>query len=141
MRYYNSSTGRFVSEDPLGFKSGDLNLYRYVGNKPLTLVDPDGQAALLPGLVIIGGGLFFLDLYDFVRKYEGISNGTFENIYLNYYFYSLEKKYPALKRRINKCREESDLELIEELIKKEGIKDKNSIQRIKFLYPSRRNAS
>ena len=31
-RYYDPASGRFLSEDPLGFAAGDTNLYRYVGN-------------------------------------------------------------------------------------------------------------
>jgi len=41
-RWYNSSVGRFMNEDPAGFLSGDTNLYRYVGNDPLTRTDPSG---------------------------------------------------------------------------------------------------
>ncbi len=41
-RFYNSQTGRFISEDPLGFGGGDSNLYRYVGNAPTGLTDPTG---------------------------------------------------------------------------------------------------
>ena len=41
-RYYNSALQRFISEDPLGFSGGDLNLYAYAGNNPISLVDPDG---------------------------------------------------------------------------------------------------
>lgn len=41
-RYYQPGVGRFVSEDPIGFSSGDLNLYRYVRNSPALLVDPLG---------------------------------------------------------------------------------------------------
>jgi RHS repeat-associated protein len=33
-RYYDSTTGRWLSQDPLGFAAGDANLYRYVGNTP-----------------------------------------------------------------------------------------------------------
>ena len=43
-RYYNSAMSRFVSEDPLGFAGGDMNLYRYVFNSPQTSVDPVGLA-------------------------------------------------------------------------------------------------
>jgi len=43
-RYYNPNTGRFLSEDPIGFRGGDTNLYRYVSNKPVTLTDPMGLA-------------------------------------------------------------------------------------------------
>jgi len=29
--------------DPVGFVAGDANLYRYVGNDPVNMIDPDGQ--------------------------------------------------------------------------------------------------
>jgi RHS repeat-associated protein len=41
-RYYDPEVGRFVSEDPLGFDGGDVNLYVYVGNNPILLFDPWG---------------------------------------------------------------------------------------------------
>jgi RHS repeat-associated protein len=41
-RYYNSATGRFISEDPLGFGGSGSNFYPYVGNDPTDLVDPLG---------------------------------------------------------------------------------------------------
>jgi RHS repeat-associated protein len=44
-RWYEPATGRFVNEDPSGFKGGDANLFRYVGNDPVNQVDPSGLAA------------------------------------------------------------------------------------------------
>jgi RHS repeat-associated protein len=44
-RWYEPATERFVNEDPSGFKGGDANLFRYVGNDPLNQVDPSGLAA------------------------------------------------------------------------------------------------
>lgn len=41
-RYYDPNVGRFISEDPIGFKGGDVNLMAYVGNNPVNLVDPSG---------------------------------------------------------------------------------------------------
>lgn len=41
-RYYHATQMRFLTEDPLEYGSGDLNLYAYVGNSPLNLVDPLG---------------------------------------------------------------------------------------------------
>ena len=41
-RTYDPATGRFLQEDPIGFVSGDLNLYRYVFNNPLVFRDPMG---------------------------------------------------------------------------------------------------
>ncbi len=42
-RYYDPQVGRFISEDPIGFDGGDLNLYAYVGNGPVVGIDPSGQ--------------------------------------------------------------------------------------------------
>jgi RHS repeat-associated protein len=56
-RYYDPQVGRFISEDPIGFDGGDVNLYAYVSNNPINLVDPDGRLAaqVIGGLV---GGAF-----------------------------------------------------------------------------------
>ena len=40
-RWYDSSTGRWLSEDPAGLLP-DVNPYRYVGNNPMTNTDPSG---------------------------------------------------------------------------------------------------
>lgn len=45
-RYYDPGIGRFISEDPTGFKGGDLNLYRYVNNSPLNGTDSTGECAM-----------------------------------------------------------------------------------------------
>jgi uncharacterized protein RhaS with RHS repeats len=44
-RYYDPDVGRFISEDPIGFDGGDVNLYTYVGGNPVMGVDPWGKAA------------------------------------------------------------------------------------------------
>lgn len=41
-RWYDPELGRFISRDPIGFSGGDLNLYAYAGNNPLTFTDPWG---------------------------------------------------------------------------------------------------
>jgi RHS repeat-associated protein len=40
-RYYDPKVGRFISEDPIGFKGG-ANFYAYVFNRPCGLNDPMG---------------------------------------------------------------------------------------------------
>ena len=45
-RYYDSQTGRWMSQDPLGFAAGDSNLSRYVGNKATAYTDPSGLAGV-----------------------------------------------------------------------------------------------
>jgi|CXWL01.1.fsa_nt_gi RHS repeat-associated protein len=44
-RYYSPSRSRFLTEDPLGFGAGDMNLYGYVFNNPTNLTDPSGEIA------------------------------------------------------------------------------------------------
>jgi RHS repeat-associated protein len=41
-RQYDWRTGRFTTIDPLGFDSGSINLYSYVGNNPTNYTDPLG---------------------------------------------------------------------------------------------------
>ena len=41
-RYYDAALGRFITRDPIGLQGNDVNLYRYAGNSPATLVDPTG---------------------------------------------------------------------------------------------------
>jgi len=54
-RWYDPSTGRFVSNDPIGFAAGDANLYRYVGNGPTTKTDPSGMNEEFPYVPESGG--------------------------------------------------------------------------------------
>jgi RHS repeat-associated protein len=52
-RYYDPQVGRFINEDSIGFAAG-LNFYRYVHNRPSTMIDPSGQVDVihLEGIVI-----------------------------------------------------------------------------------------
>lgn len=41
-RDYSPALGRWIENDPLGFKAGDNNYYRYLGNNPQNHTDPIG---------------------------------------------------------------------------------------------------
>jgi RHS repeat-associated protein len=41
-RYYAPNIGRFINQDPIGL-AGGLNMYAYVGNNPVSWVDPSGN--------------------------------------------------------------------------------------------------
>jgi RHS repeat-associated protein len=41
-RDYDSYTGRWITKDPIDFEGGDSNLYGYVLNDPVNLIDPEG---------------------------------------------------------------------------------------------------
>ena len=50
-RYYDPTTGRYITPDPIGLEGG-INLFAYVANNPLSFVDPFG----LMGPRVGGGG-------------------------------------------------------------------------------------
>lgn len=52
-RFYDAASGRYISEDPLGF-SGGGNFYTYASNTPLNAIDPTGE---LPFLVPLAWNL------------------------------------------------------------------------------------
>ncbi len=41
-RYYSAELGRFLSRDPIGYKPGDTNVYRYCRDNPTIYIDPRG---------------------------------------------------------------------------------------------------
>jgi RHS repeat-associated protein len=45
-RMYDPTTGRWLSEDPMGLAAGDTNLSRYVGNNATGATDPSGNIEL-----------------------------------------------------------------------------------------------
>jgi len=43
-RDYDPTVSRWVSKDPIRFKGGQANIYVYVNNDPVDLVDPTGRS-------------------------------------------------------------------------------------------------
>ena len=75
-RMYDPSTGRFLSEDPLGQYAGDVNVYRYVGNSPFAASDPSGQLAWFAP-IIIGAGIGAAANYGYYA-YKNWGNQSFD---------------------------------------------------------------
>lgn len=46
VRDYDPSIGRWTTKDPIGFEGGDTNLYSYVGQDPMSYIDPEGTFML-----------------------------------------------------------------------------------------------
>jgi len=61
-RYYNPHLQRFISEDPIGFLGGDLNLYAYVSNRPLHYTDATGL--FFTPDTILDAGFILYDIYE-----------------------------------------------------------------------------
>jgi RHS repeat-associated protein len=45
-RYYHAGCARFISEDPIGWASGQTNNYAYVGGDPVSNIDPSGLKSI-----------------------------------------------------------------------------------------------
>jgi len=45
-RAYSPKLGRFLQLDPIDFDGGDLNIYGYVSNNSVNLIDPDGLTSI-----------------------------------------------------------------------------------------------
>ncbi|MGW1894199.1 IPT/TIG domain-containing protein [Streptomyces sp. NPDC002004] len=61
-RYYDTQTGRFISQDPVG-QAGGTNLYQYALSSPTTYTDPTGNNPMIAACVVGGlmdGGLDWL---------------------------------------------------------------------------------
>lgn len=80
-RMYSPVLGRFLQTDPIKFRAGDINLYRYVGNRYMYFTDPLGLAcrngtwgdALIPDAIL---GVFDAEgscgIHDDI--YDGVLN-------------------------------------------------------------------
>ena len=78
-RYYDPQIGRFLSEDPIGFNGGDQNLYRYVFNNPVNLIDPSGLVTFTLGVSFrVPGGFGGIDAGVAVSVPDSITGGDFD---------------------------------------------------------------
>ncbi len=75
-RYYNPQLSRFISEDPLEFGGGDVNLVAYVGNNPISRIDPFGLDWLnnLADFSAGAGSVLSIGLTDLINDATGASS-------------------------------------------------------------------
>lgn len=70
-RYYDPTTGRWISQDPLGLGAGDSNLYRYVNNSPVDGVDPSGDIVIYIHGVLDQGNWFQIMHGQMLTNWKG----------------------------------------------------------------------
>ncbi len=97
-RQYNPDWGRFLQADPSGYGDG-LNLYAYVGNSPVSYVDPFGLTANEVGAGLYGlldslGGYLEPAPQGLVDSVTGFGDGVFNVVTLG--FGSLSQARDAL---------------------------------------------
>jgi len=84
-RYYSPVFARFISEDPIGIRSRDINIYRYGRSNPISFIDPSGLTTVNLGgnfncsvfgvSVTYSGGLVF-DSSGNVGAYNTVGGGA-----------------------------------------------------------------
>ena len=81
-RYYDSSIGRWISQDPMGFAAGDSNLYRYVKNAPTDASDPSGYVDFGPNYALTEKQIFLKQaLAEAEAEYQSLlSQGSMRTI-------------------------------------------------------------
>jgi RHS repeat-associated protein len=68
-RDYDPSTGRWTAKDPILFAAGDTNLYGYVFNDPVNVIDRVGLDGGTPGSPDAGTGLGWKDrIKNWIKK-------------------------------------------------------------------------
>jgi len=80
-RWYDPATGRWLSQDPIGFEAGDANLYRYVGNGPTGATDPSGLDERIVGdHTFIGKGHHKIPV-SVIRQHLSLDEGLGTHIF------------------------------------------------------------
>ena len=96
-RYYSLAENRWLTKDPLGFAAG-LNLYGFVGNNPVTNIDPDGQF-FFTALAIIGAVSTLYGLYKAGKAAKRLADRAQENLRDQERSHSIDEMIDYEKRR------------------------------------------
>ena len=97
-RYYSPELARWISEDPIEFNSGDMNLYRYVMNNPMKYTDPNGE--------IIKEFNIFKDYYKEMVKFGHEGADTYFHCMAN--CMASSKHNPEVAKLLSQLREDFD---------------------------------
>jgi RHS repeat-associated protein len=83
-RWYDPASGRWITQDPVGFDAGDSNLYRYAANRPDRFIDPAGTTV---DIIAFEGAAGFSK--EGVQGFLGLSDSLLRLLFVD----PIEKKY------------------------------------------------
>ena len=83
-RFYDANIGRFVSADPIGLASGEVNRYAYAQNNPVSSADPSGLAPFKATIQVAADVAkkvltIFVDKLGFATKFAEAPLSPFAN--------------------------------------------------------------
>jgi RHS repeat-associated protein len=70
-RYYHPGLQRFMSEDPIGYAAGDINLFAYTGNSATNFRDPSGKEFV--SMAVVGATLCATGAVAGAAAYQALS--------------------------------------------------------------------
>ena len=84
-RDYDPYTGKWTAKDPIGFAGGDSNLYGYILNDPVNLVDPRGEFGIIAvvGFVALTTATIY-GIYSFLKHVKKAYDKHYTNNKSNY---------------------------------------------------------
>lgn len=87
-RFYDVNVSRFASKDPIGLAGGDLNLYNYAGNNPVSSADPSGLVPFNATIQVAAdlakqAFTIFVDKFGFAAKFAEAPLSPFANKLVN----------------------------------------------------------
>ncbi len=115
-RFYNSAIGRWMTRDPLG-EAGGINLYGFVGNNPVNMVDPWGWygSDVHYGKTNMWARAIGINLQDaemIARSNESVDHGRtnpFINPFPHFQQYDGNKRRPEIWKKVRALAEKGDI--------------------------------